>query len=346
MVLAGTKRSGDAPIAAPGCPSVNLGAQMSDYAAGMGPAELVQAINVSRQYYLENRSKIEIADALGISRYKVARILDAAVAAGVVKIEIGAPELYDAELSERLGKALRLQHCLVVDLREKNPSEEAVRSAIGTAAANLLGEIVSDEDTLGIAWGRSVSSMAMSLTTLAKCDVVQMTGVAGSLGSTSVDILQRVATVSGGQAFPIYAPLVVPSRETAESLKTLPAVADAMGQFSRITKATIAVGNWTTEGSQLYASLTPAEAKSLRADNVAAEVCAMLLDDAGRPMRSDFEGRTVAIDYEHLRAIPEVVAVAAGAAKARAILAVVRSGIATSLVTDAAAARAILRHSR
>lgn len=312
----------------------------------MGPAELVQAISVARQYYVENRSKVEIGEALGISRYKVARILDAAVAAGVVKIEIGAPELYDAALSERLGQALGLAHCLVVDVPANNRSDDAVRSAIGTAAANLLREIVTPADTLGIAWGRSVVSMTMSLTTLAQCDVVQMTGVAGTLGTTSVDILQRVAAVSGGTAYPIYAPLVVPDQATATSLKTLPQVADAVAQFSRITKATIAIGNWTAEGSQLFASLNTAEASRLRSESVAAEVCAMLLDDAGNPLPSEFQSRTIAIDYEQLRAIPEVVAVAAGAAKARAILAVVRSGIATSLITDTAAARAILRERR
>ncbi|MCE0459797.1 sugar-binding domain-containing protein, partial [Curtobacterium flaccumfaciens] len=255
-------------------------------------------------------------------------------------------ELYDADLSERLGQALGLAHCLVVDVPADNRSDDAVRSAIGTAAANLLREIVTPEDTLGIAWGRSVVSMTMSLTTLAQCDVVQMTGVAGTLGTTSVDILQRVAAVSGGTAYPIYAPLVVPDQATATSLKTLPQVADAVAQFSRITKATIAIGNWTAEGSQLFASLNTAEASRLRSESVAAEVCAMLLDDAGNPLPSEFQSRTIAIDYEQLRAIPEVVAVAAGAAKARAILAVVRSGIATSLITDAGAARAILRERR
>jgi hypothetical protein len=42
------------------------------------PAQLILLASVARRYYLEGRSKVEIADELGLSRFKVARLLDAA----------------------------------------------------------------------------------------------------------------------------------------------------------------------------------------------------------------------------------------------------------------------------
>ena len=46
-----------------------------------GPAHLVLTASVSRRYYLDGKSKIEIAEELDLSRFKVARLLDAAAAA-------------------------------------------------------------------------------------------------------------------------------------------------------------------------------------------------------------------------------------------------------------------------
>jgi len=43
----------------------------------------------ARRYFLDGASKIEIAQELGISRFRVARLLDAALRDGIVRIEIG-----------------------------------------------------------------------------------------------------------------------------------------------------------------------------------------------------------------------------------------------------------------
>lgn len=144
--------------------------------------------------------------------------------------------------------------------------------------------------------------------------------------------------VTGPSARPGSAEQARPDASTAAALRTHPAVADAVAQFSRITKATVAVGNWSQDGSQLYASLPPTTVGKLRGAPIVGEVCGMLLDDAGRQVHTELDDRTIAVGYDQLRAIPDVIAVAAGTAKARAIQAVIRSGIATSLVTDTAAA--------
>ena len=42
------------------------------------PAQLILMASVARRYYLEGKSKIEIAEELGLSRFKVARLLETA----------------------------------------------------------------------------------------------------------------------------------------------------------------------------------------------------------------------------------------------------------------------------
>ena len=55
------------------------------------PSEVVLAARVARQFYLEGVSKVDIAERLGISRFRVARLLEAARESGMVRIEIGLP---------------------------------------------------------------------------------------------------------------------------------------------------------------------------------------------------------------------------------------------------------------
>jgi DNA-binding transcriptional regulator LsrR (DeoR family) len=63
---------------------------MAGLSAGR-PSEIVLAARVARQFYLEGVSKVDIADRLGISRFRVARLLGSAREAGKVRIEIGLP---------------------------------------------------------------------------------------------------------------------------------------------------------------------------------------------------------------------------------------------------------------
>ena len=47
------------------------------------PSEVVLAARVAQQFYVEGVSKVDIADRLGISRFRVARLLDSAREAGM-----------------------------------------------------------------------------------------------------------------------------------------------------------------------------------------------------------------------------------------------------------------------
>ena len=79
-----------------------------------GPASLVLSATVARRYYLDGRSKVQIADELGLSRFKVARLLDLARETGLVRIEIGHPGSIDVDLSARLQQAFGLERAVVV----------------------------------------------------------------------------------------------------------------------------------------------------------------------------------------------------------------------------------------
>ena len=191
-------------------------------ADSVGPAQLVLLAAIGRRYYLDGRSKVEIADEFGFSRFKVARLIDTARESGIVHIEIRPSGVIDVDLSARFQERFQLRHAVVVDTPDNDPAD--LRQHLGRAAAELLAEVITPRDVLGLAWARSVSAMARALPRLPGVPVVQLTGAlsfqVGDL--TSIDLVRDVARASGGPAYVFYAPFTVRDAATARALREQP----------------------------------------------------------------------------------------------------------------------------
>lgn len=310
-----------------------------------GPAEIVLVSTIARRFYLDGRSKVEIAEEFGVSRFKVARALEAARESGIVRISIRLPAQIDSDLSDRLRAAFGLERAIVVD-----GSDDPARThrRLGAVAADLLAEIVGDDDVLGLAWGRTVNAVGAELAGLARCTTVQLGGVVShrtygeDADEGSVESVRRAAQLSGGPAYPIYAPLILPDATTAAALRSDPGIAGAFEHFDRLTKAVVSIGGWDEQSSTVYASLEPGPREELNRRGVRAEISAQLFDSQGGRVHSELDERVLAITDAQLAGVPEVIAVAGGPGKAEAIGVVLRSCLISTLVTDAATAQRLL----
>lgn len=305
----------------------------------MGPDETVRVALVAREHYVNGKSRVDIADELQISRFKVARMLEIAVETGIVTFTINAPGAVDIDLSSQLKARFELDHAFAV--ATPNDLSTNVRDALGRVSADLLTEIVTETDVLGMASGRTLSSMIGHLGHLAKCDVIQMAGMAGPVHETSNAVVREIQEVSGGVAYSIYAPLVVSDAATADSLRRQPSIQAAFRRFPDITKAIVAAGSWSPPESQIYNGLSDDERTDIYNKGVRADVCATLLDDEGHEIPA-LADRTLGITLDQLRKIPEVIVVAGGQQKTQALRSILKVGVATTLVTDARMAERLL----
>jgi DNA-binding transcriptional regulator LsrR (DeoR family) len=308
-----------------------------------GPAQLVLTAAVARRYYLDGKSKIEIAEEYGLSRFKVARLLEIARSSGMVRIEITHPGAIDGNLSMQLTEAYGLQHAIVVDTLEDQP--EPLRQQIGRAAAQLLTEIIVAEDVLGLAWARSLMAMRGELSELAACSVVQLNGALSrpDVDESSIELVRDIARIADGPAHYFYAPMIVPDAATAVALRRQPEVARAMAQFASVTKAVVGVGSWDPPYSTVYDAIPAADRKRLQRMGVRADVSGTLLGADGGEVTTPLTARMIGIDAAQLRRIPEVIGLCYGPdPKARAVRAAILGGCVTSLVTHTTFARALL----
>jgi DNA-binding transcriptional regulator LsrR (DeoR family) len=310
--------------------------------AQAGPAQVVLTASIARRYYLEGRSKSDIAGEFGLSRFKVARLLESALDSGLVRIEIRSEGGIDVDLSTRLQDRFGLQHSVVVDTPDDDA--ESLRGRLGREAARLLVEILRPGDVLGLAWARAVSAMARELPALPGTPVVQLSGALSLPGrpDTSVDVVRDVAGRSGGVAHVFYAPLTVPDAATASALRRQPEVARAFSQLPSVTKAVGGVGLWEAGQSTLYDTSSDHDRQAMRELGVCADISGVFLSADGEPVPTALADRMIAISAEEMRMIPEMIVIPYGIRKAPAVRAALRSGLVGGIVTHATLARAVL----
>jgi HAMP domain-containing protein len=164
----------------------------------VGPDELFQRAVIARRYYLEGRTRVEIAEEFGLSRFKVARVLEEALESGMVEITIHDPGSIDVEVSTALQRRYSLQHAYAVAADATNTADRV--EAVAKAMAELLQSIVRPGDVIGVDCGRTMTHIAPYLNDLPQCDVVQLTGLAGALTTNGADLARRISAAAGGKS--------------------------------------------------------------------------------------------------------------------------------------------------
>lgn len=304
---------------------------------------LVEAARVARRFYLDGKHKSEIADELGLSRFKVARLLDLARAEDIVQITIQLPTDDDLELADRLANHYGLRRAVVV--KGEQPDAESVAAAIGQSAAEYLAAILGPEDVLGMAWGASITSMTTAFRADASgADVVQIVGGTRSAAHmlSGVEIVRRLAMRTGGHAYPLHAPFVVGSAEMAGDLRRDASLAEVMTRIPRLTIAVFGIGGWEPPQSALFNELPHNDRAVLRDAGIVADVCGIPLNIEGEVAHDELAQRVVGISLDELREVPETVAIGAGEGKVEAIRASLRAGFISTLVTDSTTAELLL----
>src|SRR5487761_748121 len=306
------------------------------------PSEVVLAARVARQFYLEGVSKVDIAEQLGISRFRVARLLDSAREAGMVRIEIGLPGgSLDAGLSAELCSAFGLKQAYAFDFPDED--EPALRHRLGEAAGQALMEIVTPDDVLGMSWARSLSGLAAALTRMPPCPIVQLTGaVPPPDGRDLLDLGRSVVRVGGVAAHVFYAPLILDDAQTAAAVRRQADIAGAFALLPSVTIAVVAIGAWAPGLSTIYDAISPAERDAVAALGVCAELAGVFIGEDGRPVPTPLDSRMIVTPGPALERIPFVLCVAYDVAKSPAVCAAIKGGLVHGLVTHASLARSLL----
>ncbi len=295
------------------------------------PGELQQlalAAEVARRYFLGEESKSQIGERLGISRFKVARLLDAAREAGLVRIEIRDPEPTD-DLAAALVASYGLRACSVV------AGHAGGREAVGRRGAVVLQGIVKPDDVLGLAWSRTVTELVRSVSSLPPVEVVQLCGslvVPGDDGP--VDIVRAAGRLTGAASHLFYAPLLADDPGSAAVIRRQPTVAAALAAADRVSIAVVSVGAWLPGQSSVHDVVSAEAQAAVARSGAVGEVLGLLFDKDGQLVRTPLSESLVGISGAQLQGFETVLGVVAGASKGEAVEGALRGGLINQLVVD------------
>lgn len=303
-------------------------------------------LEVAEAYYLEERSKTEIAQSTGLSRWQVARVLTEARERGVVTIRVAVPEP-SLGTAEVLAGLLGLRRVIIAGRSVSSPGDGARRRsthAVAAALAEYLSQSVRPGESLGLGWSRVIEFLPSVLDRLAPCDVVQIAGALTFAGDRigSVEVVRLVARIAEGTAHPIYAPLVAPSGEIATALMRSAEISQALGRAERVDHAVVGIGTWTSEGSSILPQLPVDLVRHTTAAGASAVISGRVLDRGGAALDAGADCRIVGMTLQQLRQVPHVIGTCVGAHRVEAVRAAVRSGLIDTLVVDEPLAEALL----
>jgi DNA-binding transcriptional regulator LsrR (DeoR family) len=298
---------------------------------------------VARLFYERQLTKVEIAARLGVSRFRVARLLDRALADGVVRIEFRGAPGQDRVLGAAVAEQFGIRRCVV------SASDDA--AAMARLGAEIVDGLLEPGDAIGIAWGSTLARVvrAMPARDDASIDVVQLAGSSASLEAATDpgDLTRVLAERLGATHYRIHAPAFVDSPDLRTALLRLPEVAATVERFERLAIALVGIGAFAADGaprSSLIRSgaLSATESRRLARLGAVGDLIVHPFTADGTFVGEELAGRAIAIGIDQLRAVPTVLAVAGGAAKVPAIRGALATGVVHVLVTTGATARGLV----
>ena len=301
-------------------------------------------------YHKRGLKQSEIGDALDLSQSRVSRLLDSAVAQGIVHTTVRVPPGLQLELEYALQEAYGLQHAEVFEVPESSDENSLLRD-LGQMLAVYLSEQPLDGDVIGFtSWSRTLRETVRSLDVVQgrpASFVVELLGDVGTpdLQHEAAEVTRQLARITGAQPQFLRVPGVTASAEVRTTLLTHDAHAHrTLALHDQLDDALVGIGTCTIDaplkpGDSFF---TAEQFEYARALGAVGQVNLRFIDIQGNAVISELDDLVIGVTLEQLRRCTRRIAVAGGPTKYDAIRGAIRGGWVNSLVTDVRTAEHLL----
>jgi DNA-binding transcriptional regulator LsrR (DeoR family) len=312
--------------------------------------DLSLAIRAAWLSYIGGHTQGQIADRLNISQAKVHRLIAEALGRGLVKVFVQGEPADCLALEDVLSRDFNLTRCIVApDLGSGALSEaQQVFASIGSAAARLLHQDLACHNIkiIGVGKGRSLAAMVERLPRVQRPDL-KIVSVSGSLtrnlAANPLDIVMRLADHTQGSGYFLPVPYLAKSIGEKAVLQGQDSICSMLALARQAELVMVGIGSLDGDAHlRQVGMIADAEWAELTALGAVGDLMGSFIDAAGRPVAASVNQLSVGLGLQDL-AGKQVIAVAGGAHKAAAILAALKTGALTGLVTDERTAAEVVR---
>jgi dihydroxyacetone kinase-like protein len=295
-------------------------------------------------YYEEGLKQDQIAEQLGISRASVFNLLQKARDEGVVTITIDPSRIARADLALKLKDVTGLEECFVLPT---GASGQPLHQQIGHLGARVLENRITEDETIGVAWGRTVLALSQTLSPLQRPNVTvaQITGSsAATFDFSPVFCTSNLAERLNARCVNLHAPGVVSSAAVKKILMAEPAIHQHFALLHRCTMILFGVTHLADDTLLVSGEfMSQAELKSCRDQGAVGFASGHFFDLDGQIVTGEFDERHITMPMAEIMEVPQRICVGGGPEKVAAICGMIRARIANILVTDEQSAQAVLR---
>lgn len=290
---------------------------------------------VSWLYYMENMTQDEISKTLGLSRSRVLRFLANSRQSGTVQIRVTTKLSRCVVLERAIEKKFSLERAIIIP---KPRNAEATYSIIGAVLGGYISENITENMTIGLGWGKTLSSSLPSIEHRGQqgISVISMLGgLTRVSGVNPSEFAWRLADRLSAECYLMAAPVFAPEVRTRDALLAHPGIREIFDKASRLDMAILSVGDLSPFSTiSEYYLLEREELASLQAAGAVGDVLCRFIDAGGNVIDHPINERVVAIDPQELRAARKIVLASGGWQKFEVIRAAMMLLKPHVLVTD------------
>ncbi|MQY58484.1 MAG: hypothetical protein GH144_02575 [Clostridia bacterium] len=285
-------------------------------------------------YYKEGLKESQIATMLGLSRSKVGRLLQKARENGIIHFQVLGPTGNCLEIEKKIINLFDLQDAVVVP----TVSQNKIKESLARAAAQYLERHLTSGSLFAVGWGITISEVPTFIHSQGIHDLRIVTlngGLVPSFYLNPYDAGSRLAHIFGGQCYYVHAPAITTSEELCLSLKADATVQQALEMAKHTDYSMVGIGVAGEESTLVKLRyLNLGETEALRQQGAVGDILAQFFNAQGEKVDCDLHKRIVAFPLEDLREMKNVIGVAGGKAKVKAILGAIHGRFIKILITD------------
>lgn len=313
-----------------------------------GEGEELLAVRVAELYYDEDKTQDEIGAMLGISRWKVGRLLQQARSDGIVRIEIVHPRARKLGVERELRERFGLVDAVVVPV---GPNDTETLARVAQAAADHLAALRPVPKTLGVSWGRTLTAIAerMAQGWARGVTVVQVNGgvSVNRRPGGAASLAAMIAHRASGHVALLPSPAILERLETKQAIERDRTVAGVLAQAAQADAYLFTAGTCDAGSAHVdNGYLSVRDIDELACRGAVGDVLGRYIDADGNIVDPELDARTVGLELGRLREARTTIFVTAGEVKHDIARTVVTSGLCTMVVTDDATARTLLEAER
>lgn len=310
---------------------------------------LQDAAKVAKLYYYGDLTTQQIARELKVSRPTVSRLLSLAKKQGLVQIRVRDGQDQLPPIAELIRSKFGLDKVHVVSV-PRVLDEIIWLERVARYTANYLNTVLKPHNTLGIAWGTTMSQVSENLLPIDAYDlsIVQLNGSGNTFiydNSYAATILKVFADTYNARVYLLPVPTFFDRRETKEAMwreKSIRQIVQLQQKAEVLLFSIGAVSGGVPSHIHAGGYIDRKDQQALKKDKVIGDIATVFFRADGSWEDVKINARTSGPPLTIFAKARHSICAVSGLAKAAGLLAALRAGYMTELIVDEPTARRIL----